>query len=64
MDHHPGIVSIQRTLKERKTLTKVNATVLGTVQLVITLACWRFCIAAEETATRAMTKKPTATIVN
>ena len=68
MDHHPGIVSIQRTSKKkkRKTRTNVNATVLGVVQLDITLAnCWRFCSTeAEETAaSRAMTKNPTATIV-
>ena len=67
MDHHPEIVSTQGTLKERKRLTKVNATVLGTVQLDITLAsCWRLCIEAEEpAASKAMTKKnPTATIVD
>ena len=68
MDHHPWIVSIQKTfkLKERETLTKVNATVLGVVQLDITLASWRFCsIEAEETAaSRAMTRNPTATILD
>ena len=65
MDHRPDIaVSIKRTLKEKKTLTKVNATVLGVVQLDITLASWRFCIEADETAaSRATTKNPTVTIV-
>ena len=65
MDHHPGIVSIKMIfLKERKRFTKVNATVLGVVQLDITLASWRFCIEAEEiVASREMTKNPTATIV-
>lgn len=48
-----------------KTLTKVNATVLGTVQLDIILASWRFCIEAEETAaSREMTKNPAESIVS
>ena len=67
MDHRPEIVSIILKWlwkKEKKTLTKVNATVLGVVQLDITLASWRFCIEAEDTAaSRTITKNPTVIIV-
>jgi hypothetical protein len=65
MDHHPRIVSLQRTKEEKETLTKVSATVFGTVQLDITRASWRCCIEAAETATRrAVTKSPAVTMVN
>lgn len=67
MDHHPGGRKYLKKKEEKEAFTKVNATVLGTVQLDITAgsSCWRFCIEAEETAaSRAMTKDPTASIVD